>query len=221
MSSGPSAHNDKIYELRVSYAEKKDLIRSRLDEFRDVFEKGNDRRIFEELAFCILTSAVGPRMGLKGVSAIKDLLISGNEGELQLRLKYEHKYPERAGYIVHTREYLKRKCNFELKALLLSFENPTDRRDFFASNRDIRGIGYLQASHFLRNIGFFGYALLDKNVLSSLYELGVIESTKAPTTRNKYIDLENRMKRLAETIEISIDELDLLLWSRRTGHIPR
>jgi N-glycosylase/DNA lyase len=105
--------------------------------------------------------------------------------------------------------------------LVLSFENPNDRRDFFASNRDIKGIGYLQASHFLGNVGFFGYALLDKNVLRSLYELGVIENMKPPTTRRKYIDTEYRMKQFADSIEIGLDELDLLLWSGRTGYIPK
>ena len=138
-----------------------------------------------------------------------------------MKLENEHKYPEKARYIVHTREYLKREYNFELKGLILSFENPIDRRDFFASNKDIKGIGYLQASHFLRNIGFFGYALLDKNVLRSLYELRVIENVRPPSTRNRYIDIENRMKQFADSIEISIDELDLLLWSERTGRIPR
>lgn len=221
MLSRLSELSKHIYELRASYEEKKDIIKSRLDEFKEVFEKGDDRRIFEELTFCILTSAVGPRIDFKALNAIKDALMHGGEEELYMKLKDEHKYPERAVYIVHTREYLRSDYNFDLKRLMLSFESPIDRRDFFASNRDIKGIGYLQASHFLRNVGFFGYALLDKNVLRSLYELGVIENTKPPTTRNKYIDTENRMKQFADTIEISIDELDLLLWSGRTGHIPK
>lgn len=216
-----SEYNKQIYQLRASYEEKKEKIKSRLDEFKEVFEKGDDRRIFEELTFCILTSAVGPRVGLNALNAIKDALVHGGEEELYMKLENEHKYPEKAGYVVHTREYLKREYNFELRGLILSFENPIDRRDFFASNKDIKGIGYLQASHFLRNIGFFGYALLDKNVLRSLYELGVIEDTRPPSTRNKYIDMENRMKQFADAIEISIDELDLLLWSGRTGHIPK
>jgi N-glycosylase/DNA lyase len=221
MLSNLSEHSKHIYKLRAGYEQKKDIIKSRLDEFKEVFEKGDDRRIFEELTFCILTSAAGPRTGFKALNAIKDSLIHGGGEELYMRLKNEHKYPERAVYIVHTREYLKSEYNFELKRLILSFESPIDRRDFFASNRDIKGIGFLQASHFLRNVGFFGYALLDKNVLRSLYELGVIENKKPPTTRSKYIDIENRMKQFADTIEISIDELDLLLWSGRTGHIPK
>ncbi len=44
---------------------------------------------------------------------------------------------------------------------------------------------------------------------------------KPPTKRNEYIDKEDRMKQFADSIEIGIDELDLLLWSGRTGHIPK
>ena len=60
-----------------------------------------------------------------------------DEDELYMRLKDEHKYPEKAVYIVHTREYLKSEYNFELKRLILSLGIPIGRRDFFASNRDI------------------------------------------------------------------------------------
>jgi N-glycosylase/DNA lyase len=86
MSSGVSEHNKQINELRASYEEKKEIIKSRLDEFKEVFEKGDDRTIFQELTFCILTSAVGPRIGLKVLNSIKDVLIHGGEDELYTRL---------------------------------------------------------------------------------------------------------------------------------------
>ncbi len=61
----------------------------------------------------------------------------GDEDELYMRLKDEHKYPEKAVDIVHTREYLKSEYNFELNRLIISLGIPIDSRDFFASNRDI------------------------------------------------------------------------------------
>jgi N-glycosylase/DNA lyase len=132
-----------------------------------------------------------------------------------------HKYPERAAYIIHTREYLKREFGFKLRDLIFSFKDPLERRDFFASNKDIKGIGYLQASHFLRNIGFCGYAILDKNIMKMLYEFGVVDSAKPPTTKRNYLKIENTIKAFSDKLGIGIDELDLLLWSVRTGHIPR
>jgi N-glycosylase/DNA lyase len=55
--------------------------------------------------------------------------------------------------------------------------------------------------------------------LKTLAELGVIEAPKPPTTKKKYLAIEERMREFANTIEIDLDELDLLLWSNKTGEI--
>jgi N-glycosylase/DNA lyase len=209
-----------LNELRSEYSRRKDMIEAQLGEFRKVRESADDRKIFEELAYCILTSAVGPKVGLKSLEAIKDILPEGSAEETERRLKNIHKYPEKAYYIVHTREYLEREYGFKLRELVDSFPGADERRDFFALNRDIKGIGYTQASHFLRNIGFSGYAILDKNVLKSLYDLGILDSPKPPSTGKRYKEIESRMKSLAAELGIGLDELDMLLWSLRTGRIP-
>ena len=208
-------------KLRLSYLEKKDAIGAQLKEFREVLDKGDDNRVFEELAFCILTSAAGPKMGQKSINAIKDVLIQGGEEDIYERLLNVHKYPEKASFIVHTREYLRSQFDFRLKDLILSFGDPLERRDFFALNRNIKGIGFVQASHFLRNIGFTEYAILDKNIVLALYQLEIIDSPKPPTTRKKYLEIEGRLKEFARELGIGADELDLLLWSEKTGHIPK
>lgn len=217
----PMISGDPYEKLKLIYLEKKDLIKARLAEFQDVLVNGDEKRVFKELAFCILTSAAGPKMGQASVEAINGVLMDGSEGEVYEALQNIHKYPEKASYIVHTREYLKREYNFKLKDLVLSFKDPIERRDFFAINKSIKGIGYLQASHFLRNIGFTGYAILDKNIMKMLYEFGVVDSFNPPTTKKKYIEIENKVKVFSDKLGIGIDELDLLLWSVRTGRIPR
>jgi N-glycosylase/DNA lyase len=88
-----------------------------------------------------------------------------------------------------------------------------------AKNKNIKGIGYKEASHFLRNIGFSGYGILDKHILNTLYEFKVINNPKPPSTRDKYLYTEEKLKGLAEILEIHMDELDLLLWSEKTGEI--
>lgn len=212
---------DRVLEkLRYEYSRRKDVIEAQLGEFRKIRESADDRKIFEELAYCILTSAVGPKVGLRSLEAIRDILPEGTAEETESRLKGIHKYPEKAFFIVHTREYLKKEYGFKLRELLDSFPGPEERRDFFALNRDIKGIGYTQASHFLRNIGFSGYAILDKNVLNSLTDFGIIDTPKPPSTGKRYKEIENRMKSLAGELGIGLDELDMLLWSLRTGRIP-
>ena len=205
---------------RVSYNAKRGIIRARLEEFREVYRQGDDGRIFEELAFCICTAGASARMGLRSIEALREILLEGSLRKLRSRLKGIHRFPNyRPDYIFHTREYLRREHGFRLRDLIESFEDPLERRDFFARNRDIKGIGYKESSHFLRNIGYTGYAILDKHILNTLCELGVIGSPKPPGTRDRYIAIENSFKQFADEIGIPFDELDLLLWSEKTGEV--
>jgi len=88
--------NEELYEkLRLIYEDKRDSIKARLTEFQDVLDKGDDKKVFKELAFCILTSAAGPKIGQMSVDAINSLLMKGSEGEIHEKLQGVHKYPER------------------------------------------------------------------------------------------------------------------------------
>jgi len=208
------------HNLKQAYIEKKAEIRKRLDDFKKVIAHGSDNKLFEELAFCICTAGASAKMGLRSVDAMRETLPSGSLKSLQRKLDGVHRFPNaRPIYIVHTREYLKREHNFKIKELLKSFRDPLERRDFLAMNKDIKGIGYKESSHFLRNIGFSGYAILDKHILNTLYELKIIKNPKPPTTRDKYLEIESKLKVFADTVDINIDELDLLLWSEKTGEI--
>ena len=44
------------------------------------------------------------------------------------------------------------------------------------SGKAVKGLGYKEASHFLRNIGVKGHAILDKHVMRCLAEIGVIDT---------------------------------------------
>jgi N-glycosylase/DNA lyase len=209
-----------INELRRDYSAKRPLIVRRLAEFRTVYDKG-DRAIFEELCFCILTAGSSAKMGMQTISALKDILRTGSEKELQHRahLHRVRFWRLRPSYIYHTREYLDEVCGLKLKRLIASFDGRHALRDFFAQNRDVKGLGYKEASHFLRNIGFPGYAILDKHILNSLREMGVISTRMRSTTRSGYLAIEKKVEQFAEEIDIDMDHLDLLLWSRKTGEI--
>lgn len=209
-----------VARLKESYQQKRAAIRARLAEFRKFYEQGDDSLLFEELVFCIFTAGASARMGLNCIERIRPILMTGTQEELGEALKGAHLYPNsRAGYIVHTREYLKREIGMKLRAQLKKLSDREARRDFFAANADIKGIGYKEASHYLRNIGYRGYAILDKHVLRSLNEMGVIDSPKPPNTKKKYLEIEGLMIAFAEQIGIDFDELDLLLWSNKTGEI--
>ena len=227
-----------ISELKSEYLSKKTQIAERLNHFQIFYNepvswhysdgniilnssnKNHDERIFEELCFCILTANTSAEMGAKSVDAVRDLLIGGTPAEMKQKLEGIYRFKNlRPAYIVHTRDFLKAHCNFRLKEFIESFEDKIALRDFFAMNKDVKGLGMKESSHFLRNIGFKGYAILDKHIINSLHEFGVLETNIKPKNRNEYLEMENKLKQFSEKIGINMDELDLLLWSGKTGKI--
>jgi len=161
-------------------------------------------------------------MGLKAIEAIRPLLLEGRRDQMTRALKKAgaHRFPvARPSYIVETRSYLRKDCRMALRERLNSFTDPFDRRDWLAKEKRIKGLGYKESSHFLRNIGFKGHAILDKHVLRCMHEVGAIETSKPPTSRESYLEVENRLQDFARDIGIDFDELDLVLWSMKTGEI--
>jgi len=231
---------EKIKELREQYEHKKIRIAERLNEFEKLFsepyswfysnnemklakvETDDNARIFEELCFCIFTANASAEMGLKAVDAVRNVLRSGTHEDMTRRLEGIYRFVNvRPAYIVHTRNYLDSEHNFMLKEKISSFSNRYDLREFFASNKGIKGLGFKEASHFLRNIGFKGYAILDKHIINSLFELGVIPTNDKPRNKKEYLAMEQKFIGFSKDIGIDMDELDLLLWSRKNGRIMK
>lgn len=209
-----------IEKIKAAHIERRDEISKRLAEFDAVWESGTDERIWEEMVFCFFTGGCSARMGIRSVEAVRPLLLTGNHAELANALVGRHRYPNaRAGYIVASREFLQEHCDMKLREKLESFENPLERRDWLVREKGVKGLGYKEASHFLRNIGFKGYAILDKHILRSLAELKIIDDPKPPNTRSKYLTVEEKLKNLSNSLEIDFDEMDLVLWSLKTGEI--
>jgi N-glycosylase/DNA lyase len=207
--------------LQHSYVEKRAAIHARLEEFAELRRSGDDARLFEELVYCIFTAGASAKMGLNSVARVRRHLLKGSHAKLETLLVGAHRFPRaRAGYIVTTRGYLQQDCGLRLRERLDSFADDWEaRRDFFAQSPGVKGIGYKEASHYLRNIGYRGYAILDKHILNTLAECGVIAEAKPPATKKKYHVLEESMRKFAVELTIDFDELDLLLWSNKTGEI--
>ena len=161
-------------------------------------------------------------MGLNSVAAVSSLLLEGQPEEMTRVLKTAgaHRFPAaRPRYIVTTRNYLRANFNMALRKRLRSFSDPHERRDWLAQEKEIKGLGYKEASHFLRNIGIKGHAILDKHVMRCLAEVGVVDKAKPPANRRTYLEVEQRYLGFAKDIGINPDELDLVLWSMKTGEI--
>ena len=227
-----------IEKLREDYLIKKDRIKERLGQFEKFFnepyswhymngelkllpsEAKDDYRLFEELAFCIFTANTSAEMGLKAVDAVRNVLIEGNANDMTRRLEGIYRFNNvRPAHIIHTRNHLKNSLNFELKKKISSFKSKNELRDYFALNKDIKGLGMKEASHFLRNIGFKGYAILDKHIINSLHEFGVLKTNDKPKNPKNYLEIEQKFIDFSKEVGIDMNELDLLLWSRKNGRI--
>jgi N-glycosylase/DNA lyase len=211
-----------VDRLRAEYAQRRKAIRARLGDFRRVWQTASDSRLWEEMVYCIFTAGASAKMGLRSVDALRPLLKTGAQAEMTKALVAAgaHRFPNaRPGYVIVTRDYLEESFSMQLRQRLDSFLDPMERRDWLAREPRIKGLGYKESSHFLRNIGFKGYSILDKHIVRSLCELKVIDSPKPPTSRGRYLDTEDRMRRFAADTGIDFDELDLLLWSTKTGEI--
>lgn len=209
-----------IEKIVATHVERREEIRSRLGEFAAIARDGSDVKLWEEMVFCFFTGGCSARMGMRALEAVKPILLTGDQESLANALSGVHRYPNaRARYIVASRDFLTKQFGLELRKKLYSFTCPLERRDWLVREKGIKGLGYKEASHYLRNIGFTGYAILDKHVLNCLAELKIIEEPKPPNTRARYLMVEDKLKILTEMTSIDFDELDLVLWSMKTGVI--
>ncbi|MFT3744437.1 MAG: N-glycosylase/DNA lyase [Pyrinomonadaceae bacterium] len=209
-----------IENIIAAHKQRRAEIRSRLAEFSAIGRKGSDLNLFEEMVFCFFTGGCSAKMGLSSIEAIKPILLTADQPELANALVGHHRYPNaRSKYVVASREFLTQELGLKLRKKLNSFDCRFERRDWLVREKGIKGLGYKEASHYLRNIGYKGYAILDKHVLNCLAELKIIDDPRPPNTRSRYLMVEEKLKQLTEMTRIDFDELDLVLWSMKTGVI--
>ena len=205
--------------MQSVYRKRSGEIRRRLSEFESVWKLKNDHRIWEEMVYCFFTGGCSAKMGIRSVEAVRPILLSGGQEELAAALTGVHRFPNaRARYIVASREFLMKHCGLNLYEELAGYSH-LERRDWLVKEKRIKGLAYKEASHFLRNIGLKGYAILDKHVLNCLAELKIIPDAKPPKSREMYLKFETELKNFADQLKIDFDEMDLLLWSMKTGEI--
>lgn len=202
----------KLLELKKEYNKRKDQIKNRLKSFSNLY-RGDYKDIFQELCFCILTANANALSCDKAIKELKEkgLLFKGKEPQIRPILKGKVRFHnKKAFFLVCAR-------SFDIKNKLNNLDI-FNAREWLVSN--IKGLGYKEASHFLRNIGLGKeVAILDRHILKNLKKYGVIN--KIPSSLNKkiYLAIENKMKKFSKRIKIPMQELDLLFWSIQTGHI--
>jgi N-glycosylase/DNA lyase len=210
---------DKVQTLRSLYRERKDAIQKRLSEFKQVMQ-WSDEDIFGELAFCLLTPQSSAKVCWGAVSKLKqeNLLLKGKAADLEPHLRQVRFGESKARYIIEARDMFTNDSGLQLKTRIESFYNSFELREWLVEN--VKGLGYKEASHFLRNIGLGEqFAILDRHILRNLASLGVIPEIPISLTKKRYLEIEEKLRRFAAEIGIPMADLDLLFWSKETGWI--
>ena len=190
----------------------KQIIDSKMKEFEELGRK-NSNEIFKELCFCFLTANFNAEGGIRIQKEIDDGFLVLSLEELSQKLKeLGHRFPNaRANFIFEARKY---KDN--IKEILDSIETDEEKRDWIVKN--IKGIGFKEANHFLRNIGHKNVAIIDFHIIDLLAKNNLIEKPKTLTVK-KYLEIEEILKEISEKTNTNLGELDLYLWYEETGKI--
>ncbi len=193
----------KIARLKKSEAGRK--IRGRVAEL-----KANQKH-FHELCFCLTTANSRARAGLKAQEKAENFECL-NEKELAEYLKDcgVRFHNTKAANIVNAR-HLKKQLP---EALALP---SAQAREWLAEN--VRGLGFKEASHFLRNTGRMDVAIIDRHVIRAMKKEGLIDKEPKAVTRREYLELEDALRPLARETRLELGVLDFYLWFLETGEI--
>ena len=192
------------------------IVEERMDEFRAVYLM-DSQKWYEELVYCLLTAYSSALMGQRCV----DALLSGPlmEGSLEdvrgCLAETGHRFANRrAEYIYNTRGLAS-----GIKETIQGFEDPSEAREWLVKN--VKGLGWKEASHYLRNVGYFGLAIIDRHILSNMVEHGLItgEESRKGLTKKRYLAYEAVLANVARRLGMEPGELDLYLWYRKTGKV--
>lgn len=196
--------------LQNVHTEQRDAIAARLDQFAAIWQRGDECELLKELLFCILTPQSSAHGCWETIESLEEcgMLENGTEEELA-PLIFKARFKNRkASYLVSARE---RFSGGGLRNMIDSFASEQEARRWFAET--IQGIGYKEASHFLRNIGKgSSLAILDRHILRSLVKAGAIEKEPTSLGPKKYCEIEHHMQLLSRELSIPMDHLDLVLW---------
>ena len=205
---------NEIEALKKSLVKK--TIECRLREF-GCFRHKSTKEWFSELCFCLLTA------NSKAQTAIqiqKDLGATGFchacfDDVRQCIITNKHRFHNnKSKYIVEARAHIDIK---EKITDIVLYDGEKEAREWLVKN--IKGLGYKEAAHFMRNVGYTKLAILDRHILRLMHECGYIKTIPKTLSKNIYLEIEKKFNNIAKKFDMNSAELDLYMWYLKTGKI--
>ncbi|MBI3259562.1 MAG: DNA lyase [Ignavibacteriae bacterium] len=198
-------------ELREAYQKQHIEIKQKLEDFTNV----KPEEYFYELCFTLCTPQSKAKNAIRVIGILKEMNFKNemfNPAEiLRLPEHYIRFHNQKGISLMQARQ------NYAtIEQEILSSSSAYQKREWLV--RNVRGIGMKEAAHFLRNIGIFGTAILDRHILKHLASCGVIDAPVS-LSPSLYIEIEKKWQKFSDWVGIPLDEMDLLFWSQETGEI--
>ncbi|MDR1259880.1 MAG: N-glycosylase/DNA lyase [Endomicrobium sp.] len=216
----PTDNSSTISDLKKFWKIILPLILHREQHFEEIWKNATEEEIFAELVFCIFTPQSKSVICWNAVIDLvrRNMIFCQKDVEIAKVINKVRFRNNKAKYVVEARKFFTINDNIKIRKKLTSFKNVYYLRDWIVQN--IKGIGYKEAGHFLRNISIAkDFAILDRHILKNLYIYKIIN--KIPQTLNvkTYLEIEKKMQNFAKNIKIPMAHLDMLFWCKKTGGI--
>lgn len=198
--------------LADAYEQSAGKIRERLDEFAAVAPES----YFYEFCFCVCTPQSKAESAFRVQRKLEEADFARREVDPEPILRdpehYIRFHKQKAKRLLWARE------NFDSIAEILEsrFSTPEKR---LLIRRLAPGFGLKESSHFLRNVGYRGLAILDRHLLKHLVLCGVFKESPKISSDAQYFSAEAKSLEFAAHVGVPIDELDVLFWSYETNII--
>ena len=199
-------------ELIAHYERVRTDIKARLADFKSI----KPDEYFYELCYCICTPQSKAAAAAQVQKKLMDLDFFNSKFDptsiLLDKTHYIRFHNQKAKRLLEAIEL------FPIVSQILQESAPAQSKRL-QLNSIIKGMGMKECSHFLRNIGEEGLAILDRHILKHLVKAGIYQEVPNISSVNNYLKVEEQFTALAGVVKIPIDELDLLFWSYENGNI--
>ena len=220
MTGHPCNRDEVLDELKGIYSLIELQIQQRIAEFKHMCVHGTEEQVFAEFVFCLFTPQSNARSCWAAVErlAAKGLLVRGTKPQLAREMIGVRFHHTKAENLIRARSLFVVENSIILKSLISCFKDVRHIREWLVAN--VKGLGYKEASHFLRNSGFgLDLAILDRHVLRNLCLCGSLDTIPETISRQEYYRLEGCMLELAAEANIPMSHLDFVLFYRQTEDI--
>ena len=171
--------------------------------------------VFKEVCFCIMTANFDAKRAIDIQKEIDNGFLNYSLKKLKEELKrLGYRFPnKRAEYIYEARE------NKEKIFSVITDENLDQHKKRVFIKNNIKGLGWKESSHLLRNLGFKDVAIIDFHIVDVLMDYNYINKPKNLSSKKNYLKIENKIRKISKRVNLDLARLDFYLWYIETGKV--